>query len=95
MYVRQLFFEPLTEPSLHRNRFPSQLAMPPLLPEHGVLATNTVSEDSASTAETAKQSMKGLALQSRGEGLLTLVNYSGSPTKTARPVSPSHPEGGD
>jgi hypothetical protein len=35
--AEQLFFEPLMEPSLHRNRSPSQRSIPPFLPEQGVL----------------------------------------------------------
>jgi hypothetical protein len=35
--AEQLFFEPLMEPSLHRNRSPSHRSIPPFLPEQGVL----------------------------------------------------------
>lgn len=34
------FFDALIEPSLHTNVAPSQWEMPPLRPEHGVLAAN-------------------------------------------------------
>lgn len=93
MYAEQLFFEPLIEPSLQRKRSPSQPAMPPFLPEHGVLAAIASSEERPSAAAMTKHSPKG-ALRIQGEELF-IVAYSGSPTRTARPVSPSHPEGGD
>jgi hypothetical protein len=35
--AEQLFFEPLIDPSLHRNRSPSHRSIPPFFPEHGVL----------------------------------------------------------
>ncbi len=35
--AEQLFFEPLMEPSLHRNRSPSHRSIPPFFPEQGVL----------------------------------------------------------
>jgi len=38
--AEQLFFEPLMEPSLHRNKSPSQRSIPPFFPEQGVLAAH-------------------------------------------------------
>jgi hypothetical protein len=35
--AEQLFFEALMEPSLHKNRSPSQRSIPPFFPEQGVL----------------------------------------------------------
>ncbi len=93
MYAEQLFFEPLIEPSLQKKRSPSQPAMPPFLPEQGVLAAMASREEKPSAAAMSKHSPKG-TLRIQGEELF-IVAYRGSPTKTARPVSPSHPTGGD
>jgi len=93
MNAEQLFLDPLIEPSLHRKRSPSQPAIPPFLPEQGLLAAMASNEAKPNAAAMTKHSPKGALCSC--EGKLFIVAYRGSPTKAARPVSPSHPEGGD
>lgn len=93
MYAEQLFLEPLIEPSLQRKRSPSHPAMPPFLPEQGVLAARASSVEKPSAVAMTKHRPKD-NLRCCEEKLFIVV-YRGSPTKTARPVSPSHPSGGD
>jgi hypothetical protein len=75
------------EPSLHRNRSPSQPAMPPFLPEQGVLAAMTWSEARPSTAAMIKHSEKDV-LGSRADGLFIETTTRG---RRLRPHDLSRP----
>ncbi len=81
----------LIEPSLHKTRSPP--AMPPFLPEQGVSAAIASRAGIPSAAPITKHRMRDTLRSSLGE--LFILAYKGSPTKTARPLSPSHPVGGD
>lgn len=65
----------------------------PFLPEQGVSAAIASRAEIPSAAPITKHRLRDTLRSSLGE--LFILAYKGSPTKTARPLSPSHPVGGD